>query len=48
MALTITPVQAGADAAKALAAHWGHAEWSDSWARLVSETVLHAAKKATL
>ena len=35
-----------ADAGKKLAVRWGHQPWSDSWARLVAETLLSAAEKA--
>lgn len=35
-------LQEMARAGQRLAVHWGHEPWSDSWARLVAETMLGA------
>lgn len=35
-------VAAMADAGQKLAVHWGHQPWSDSWAKLVAQTMLRA------
>lgn len=45
-ALRVTQLDAATAAGQALATNWGHPAWSDSWARLVAETVLRAAEEA--
>lgn len=40
--LRVAVLPAMAAAGQRLAVHWGHPPWSDSWARLVAETLIDA------